>query len=88
MKKVNSFAIGLASCFVPSLGYFMMGKKAKAIVLLCVVIGAIVGAPSLLILIMPFSGLLQLNEAFVYNRAINDSKTDRLLELLDRRSRE
>lgn len=89
MKKVNSFAIGLASCFVPALGYIMMGNYVKAAILICVVLVTLVsGAGPLLMLIMPFSALMQLNQAFVHNRAVNDSKSDRMIELLNRRSLE
>ena len=89
MKKVNWFAIGLASLFVPSLGYIVMGNYVKAAILLCVVLAVWAsGAGPLLMLIMPFSALMQLNQAFVHNRAINDSKMDRVVELLNRQRSE
>jgi hypothetical protein len=84
MRYIASLAIGLASVFVPALGYFMMGMHTKAIVLLCVVVASIAIAPVYLAVILPFSGLMQLNQAITYNRAINDSKMDRTVELLNR----
>jgi hypothetical protein len=88
MKKVNWFAIGLASLFVPSLGYIIMGNYAKAVILLCVVVAAWAsGSGMLLMLIMPFSALMQLNQAFVHNRAINDSKTEEMLYELRKANR-
>jgi hypothetical protein len=65
-----------------------MGNYAKAVILICVVVAVwAYGVGPLLMLIMPFSALMQLNQAFVHNRAINDSKNDEMLYELRKANR-
>ena len=87
MKKVNWFAIGFISAFIPGCGYFIMGNYVRGALVVWAVVLAIVFGRDLIPFVMLFSALMQLNQAFVHNRAINDSKTEELLYELRKANR-
>jgi 4-amino-4-deoxy-L-arabinose transferase-like glycosyltransferase len=80
MQKVNSFALALVSLFVPGFGYFTMGNWVRGAAVLVLALTVLVLAPIYLVLILPFSALMQLNQAFLHNRDVQDSKLDDVIQ--------
>jgi hypothetical protein len=80
MEKVNPFAIALASMFVPGFGYFAMRNWGRGAAVLVLALTVLVLAPIYLVLLLPFSSLMQLNQAFVHNRDVQDSKLDDVIQ--------
>ena len=64
-----------------------MGNWIRGALVVWAVALAIVFGKDWLPYVMVFSALLQLNQAFVHNRAINDSKTEEMLYELRKANR-